>query len=189
VNKIFGSEKLYNALEKWGQFLEKCGRRLKRAGTVINVNEKSFLTVFTIIFLSWALLAAYKPARIVMNSEKAEGVITEFIASKGRSSPERRSYYPVIKFKDGDDREYKFQSGTNFNGRDYRVSDRVKVIYRKDRPEMAEIDSLYALWFVPGLLFFASGIGIAGLCGAGRKKIVKDPEVAFLEANSIDKHN
>ncbi len=189
MNKIFGSEKLYNALENWGQFLEKWGRRLKRAGAVINVNEKSFLTVFTIIFLSWALLATFKTARIVMNSEKTEGVITEFIASKGRSSPERRSYYPVIKFNAVDGREYKFQSGTNFNGREYRVSDRVKVIYRTDRPEMAEIDSLYALWFVPGLLFVASGIGIAGLCGAGGKKNTKDPELAFLEANSIDKHN
>jgi len=182
MNKVFGSEKLYNNLGKWGRFLE-------RAGALINANEKLFLVAYTAIFLPIALFVTIKTALFVMNSEKAEGVITEFAVSKEPARPERKRYYPVIKFKAADGREYKFQSETNFNGWNYRVADRIKLIYRKTDPQTAEIDSLYALWFVPGLLFVASGIGIAGLAGIGKKKSGKDPELAFLEANSIDKHN
>lgn len=179
MNKIFGSETLYNVIETVGKFFE-------RAGRTVNKNEKAFLCVFTAVFLSWALFATIHTANLVINSERTTGVIVDFTASKG-SVPEKRTYHPIIKFKAGDGLEYKFKSGTGFKGNYYRESDSVEIIYRKDRPDAAEINSFQTLWLMPVLLFIASGIGIAGLLYPGSKKPAKDPELAFLETNEIDK--
>lgn len=175
MNKIFGSEKLYAVVET-------AGKSFERAGAAVNNNEKTFFIVFTIVFLSWALFVTVHTARLVMNSEKTTGVIIDFTASKG-TSPQKRSYYPIIKFTAGDGMEYKFKSETGFKGNYYRESDSVEILYRKDRPEVAEINSFQALWLMPVLLFGVSVLGIAGLLYPGAKKPVKDPELAFLEAN------
>jgi len=163
---------------------------MEGVGTAFNNNMRLLFVIYLIIFLPWTLMSSFKTVRFVSNSEKAEGVIIDVTVSKD-ASVRNRKYYPIIKFKAGDGREYKFESGTGFNNNTYVAFDSVEVIYRKDRPEAAEINSFQVLWQMPLLLIIASSIGIAGLFSSGgerqKKAPGKDSELAFLEAAEIKK--
>jgi hypothetical protein len=75
------------------------------------------------------------------------------------------SHFPKVLFRTESGREVTFQSETGNNPPARRVGEKVRVRYRPDQPQSAEIDSFFSLWGA-ALLFGLLG-GAFTLVGLG----------------------
>lgn len=84
-----------------------------------------------------------------------------------------KSGAPEVRFRAQDGREVQFTSSVSSKPPAYSVGERVEVLYRPDRPEDAEVNSLMALWLGVIILgALGSGFSLVGagiIFGWGRK--------------------
>jgi len=64
----------------------------------------------------------------------------------------QRFRYPRVRFRTSAGRDITFESGMARGGAGWRTGEVVSVRYRRDQPEVAELDSFTSLWG-PTLLF------------------------------------
>lgn len=84
-----------------------------------------------------------------------------------------KSGAPEVRFRAQDGREVQFTSSVSSKPPAYSVGEKVEVLYRPDRPEDAEVNSLMALWLGVIILgALGSGFSLVGagiIFGWGRK--------------------
>lgn len=106
-------------------------------------------------------LCAASSIALGMEAEEADGVVVENVIAPGSR---KTLYRPVVEFM-ARDRMVKFTSGLSSNPASYDVGDRVKVLFRPERPEDAVIDSFLERYLTAavfggmGLIFAGAGYG------------------------------
>ena len=108
----------------------------------------------------------------VQTAERTEGTVVAI--GENRNAKGDRVKYPVIEFTDqqGQQREFKARSGSDSSG--YSVGNKVQILYDRDRPDSASLDSWVSLYLGPlvfialaagflffGIMFFITGLGKA----------------------------
>lgn len=116
----------------------------------------STLTVLGAIFVvagaGLSLLATrYLVSRraFLRNSDVTTGVVVALGESRDQ---DETSYSPTVRFRTAAGREVTFQSGTGSGKASWSIGDSIRVRYRRDQPDSAEVSSFAALWG-PSLLF------------------------------------
>jgi len=119
-----------------------------------------FLYAVPLILLAVAFTLAGKRAVFVHDALQADGAI---IALNCPNQTKRHGYQclPIFRFTAADRQTYMVESPTGGNASDFKIGDPVKVLYLKDNPQNARIDSFAHLWATP-LIFAVLGalIGI-----------------------------
>ena len=99
----------------------------------------------------------------VANASKAQGAVVAL-----------RSGAPEVKFRTHDGREVQFTSSVSSKPPSYSVGETVEVLYRKERPDDAEINAWMTLWLgvivLGGMGSGFSLVGAALVFSWGRKK-------------------
>lgn len=108
------------------------------------------------LFLGFVMfLKAYK---IVSHGERVSGIVVDIKIS---TTSNRRQYaHPVIKFKTIEGKEIEFTATSPSLFVKTAKGDEVPIVYNKNRPQEAEIDSFYDLWLFPLAIF---GVALVGL--------------------------
>lgn len=135
------------------------------------------------IILGVAVVAAggysfLSTVRILANAGRVEGTIvridveTSTSSNKDGASSTSASYLPVVSFRDEGDEQHTFKSGTD--SPDARVGDKVSVVYNRDNPGEARIDSFSSLWG-PSIFMYIFGavvLGIGLLCAGPLRRLL-----------------
>jgi hypothetical protein len=93
--------------------------------------------------------AIFRTRRRVAESAKAVGTVTGFGRRAGRRG---WVYCPQVAFIDAGGRTVEFESEVGAQPPSFAVGQKVQIIYQKNNPQKAEIDSLTTLWLMPGCL-------------------------------------
>ncbi len=112
------------------------------------------------------IIALFKVWRQLSESAKATGKVIAF----GQISGQRGYLYcPQVEFQIPNGQTIRFQSEVGAQPPAYQVGQSVQVVYTITNPNKAEINSVTALWFVPGcmtligLTFLFLGMVLFGL--------------------------
>jgi hypothetical protein len=109
-------------------------------------------TIFFLIglgVLANGIFSVFKVRRQVADSVKTAGTVIGFGKTMGKSG---FIYCPQVVFTDAAGRKIQFESEVGSQPPAYNVGQQVRIIYSRENPQKAEIDSLMSLWFVPGCM-------------------------------------
>ena len=84
--------------------------------------------------LAFIRRSAVAPGVVVALRETRDGMDTQSVR------------YPRVRFRTASGHDITFESGMALGGHAWQIGEAVPVRYRLDRPEVAEFDSLAALW-------------------------------------------
>ncbi len=115
-------------------------------------------SLFALIGVALVIAAGRQYARqraFVRSSATTSGIVVALI--ENREMYELSSYFPQVTFQTSTGRKITFQSEMGSSPEARRIGDPVVVRYRRDRPDVAEIDGFMSLWG-PTLLFGALGV-------------------------------
>jgi hypothetical protein len=93
------------------------------------------------------IFSIFKVRRQVAESVKTTGTVIGFGKKMGKSG---YIYCPHAAFTDTQGRKIQFESEVGSQPPAYVIGQQVQIIYEKNNPQKAEIDSFTSLWFVPG---------------------------------------
>ena len=128
---------------------------------LINVLSGLFVGIGAILLVLAGWMAAKKRA-FVRGSITAPGDVVALVNVWDGSEV---SHFPKVLFRTDAGRDVTFQSEMESNPQARRVGEKVRVRYRPDQPQSAEIDTFFSLWGAP-LLFGLLG-GVFTLVGIG----------------------
>jgi len=114
------------------------------------------------------------------NSVKTEGKVINILKIESSSSNSKGSYNysPEVSFTDNTGQEVTFKSSLSTSMPTYKIGEKVNVIYNKDNPQEARINTFFQLWFgvlilsFMGTIFFL--VGLFTLINQKRKKYLKN---------------
>lgn len=111
------------------------------------------MVILSVIFFVITFFTFRKSYKLVKNGNKVEGEIVDVVMSISNSTDEdgyvtkTKMYAPVISFKDESGNEYSFTSGNKSSRkRKFKVGVKKEVIYDRDDPNKAELNSFGSLW-------------------------------------------
>ena len=81
----------------------------------------------------------------IRNSAVAGGVVVA-LREERDGMDTQRVWFPRVRFRTTSGRDVTFEAGIGRGGAAWQVGEAVSVRYRVDHPEMAEFDSVVALW-------------------------------------------
>jgi len=98
-----------------------------------------------------ALVTSLYSWRFTRVAQRTSGTVIEM-----REHPDKDSgsisYAPTFRFQDGRGAEHTIASSFFSSPPEFRVGDRIDVLYRADAPKLACIDSYWQVWGLPSLL-------------------------------------
>jgi hypothetical protein len=142
-------------------------RMIRFLGWVLVVVSAILLIAFVVSFVI--------TRRFVDSATRAEGTIVKLI--EARDSDSGPMYRPVFTFRDSNEVEHEVQSSVGSNPPAFKVGDQVKVLYTKERPENATLDSFMSVWFFPLVIGICGATHLViGLVFLGLAKWVKAPQ-------------
>ena len=117
-------------------------------------------------FLIAAAGSAIGVNRFVQSSEKATGTVVALV-EKQDAENKSTTYAPVFTFTTTDGLVQSITSSISSSPAGFSVGEQVPILYRRDDPAGAKVDSFWQLWFLPILLagfgFVAGTVGFAFL--------------------------
>jgi hypothetical protein len=128
---------------------------------LINILSGLFVGIGTTLLVLAGWMAAKKRA-FVRGSVTAPGAVVALVNVWDGTEI---SHFPKILFRTPEGRDVTFQSEMGSNPPSRRVGEKVRVRYRPDQPQSAEIDTFFSLWGA-ALLFGLLG-GVFALVGIG----------------------
>ena len=106
----------------------------------------------------------------IQNSTRTEGriiALTPMIDSENQTT----NYAPIFRFTANNGQTYTITASVASNPPGFDVGDPIKILYPKNEPENARIDSFGQLWFIPMVI---AGIGLThGLIAAAFLGLVR----------------
>jgi hypothetical protein len=112
-----------------------------------------FIAIGTFILIS-AVVSMLKRRKQNARSQSTTGVVVGFAREMGRRG---YLFYPQVEFQLATGQIIRFQSSVGSNRATYGIGEQVKVLFSAYNPQEAEIDSVSAMWLMPGCMM---GIGI-----------------------------
>ncbi|RZJ51460.1 MAG: DUF3592 domain-containing protein, partial [Chryseobacterium sp.] len=123
-----------------------------------------------IILLGITLYMGYDKYEFIENAIKTKATITSYRTTteressksgKKRTSKNTTYYYPILEFKDSQNRLTKVESNVGHgNSKPYSVGSQVEILYSKENPQEAKINSFLNQWLfttIVGVLFLVIG--------------------------------
>jgi hypothetical protein len=107
------------------------------------------------LMVIFALATAVQRAELVISGVHAEATVVAKRQERGSSRP---NYAPVVRFTASDGQPYTVSGDFYRPDSAVRFGDRMQVLYQRDHPESARIDSFADLWTLP-LVLGAVGAG------------------------------
>lgn len=105
------------------------------------------LLVSGIILLGITFYLANKTWNFIQSSEKTSGIVVGMKHSRsGGNDSKRSSYTPIIRYTDLNNNSYEFDSKVSTSSPRYKEGEEVQILYHKDQPEQAEINTFLSLW-------------------------------------------
>lgn len=126
------------------------------------------MTLFGVIFGIWQTV---EMTTLVFAGKTAEGEVVRIEIGRGRRG--RTSHYPIVEFQ-ANNQTYSIKGASWIT--DYKVGEKVSVIYREAVPQKGHIHTFVQIWMVP-ILAFVIAI-IAGFAGWKRLKGDSDGKMA-----------
>jgi len=134
-----------------------------------------------IVLLACGLVWWQHVGRFVQSSEHTEGTVIEIVEKRDRDGGIKFS--PIVEFTDHQGQQRKYYSTTGSNPSPYSVGDKVEILYDRDRPDSAGINSWFDLYFGPlfltimggGFFFIGTAVSIATMFSKSPKKTKDDP--------------
>lgn len=107
------------------------------------------------------IISVFKVRRQIAETAATSGTVVNF----GKINGQRGYFYcPQVAFPDSNGNRIEFQSEFGTQPPAYQIGQTVSVIYQKNNPQKAEIDSITTLWFAPGcMLVMAFAFTFLGL--------------------------
>lgn len=105
----------------------------------------------------------------IQNSSRAEGHIIALTPTVDNEN--QTNYAPIFRFIADNGQTYTITASVSSNPPGFDVGDVIKILYPKNSPEKASIDSFGQLWFIPMVI---TGIGLThGLIAAAFLGLVR----------------
>jgi hypothetical protein len=125
-----------------------------------------YLTVAsTVLFIGGALLLV---SRIRLAAgEQVRGQVIGYAERIRQRRASKRQYMPIVRFQPRGGRPVNFQSRMGSTSKPFDIGQDVPVIYRSDKPAVAEIRSAARLWLAPAVLLGMSAVSFYGAWKAG----------------------
>lgn len=98
-------------------------------------------------FLMFGVKEIYQVSTFLARGEHAVGVIIEMNKGPGELS----KYHPRVRFQTKEGKDIEFSPGNGSNPPMYEVNDRVRVVYNRDHPNYAVINSFVEVWLGPAI--------------------------------------
>ncbi len=114
------------------------------------------------VWLFGAGYCLYESHEKLQNWQEAEGQVVALVkkTSHGRHGRRSTSYAPRFVFTSGDGRSYTVTSKSSSNPPEFKVGERLTVLYPEENPADAVQKSFMGLWFLP-LMLGVLGLGDA----------------------------
>lgn len=133
----------------------------------------------SIIFFISAGYTIIKNQQFLKNTVVTQGKIVDLVRPKNNQS-NSRAKHPVVSYE-VDSEFYEFTSSLGSDPPKYKILESVEVIYNKNDPTQAKINSLYELWMPVGLLLVLSfAFGFMGF-GVLILKTRRKQEIEYLK--------
>ncbi|HEY3760193.1 MAG TPA: DUF3592 domain-containing protein [Verrucomicrobiae bacterium] len=138
--------------------MREAARNAQTSGGVPRISAPIVIILGTITIIAAICFSLYT-WHFVRKAQRTTGTVIEMVADKGRSS-DSRGTAPVFQFHDVNGQSYTITSSLYSSPPEFRVGDVVSILYLKENPRQAHIDSFWQLWFFPVILGF---IGVVDL--------------------------
>ncbi len=134
------------------------------------MKDKIIYIIFAIIGVGLLLGTGYwinQEREFVSRAQKSKGTVIELVKHTSSGKSRSVTYAPKVRFTLPDGSVHEFVSTMSSSKSSYAVGQPVNVLFDPAKPDTAEIDSMFVIWFGPGILGFLglvfSGIGIGSL--------------------------
>lgn len=151
------------------------GQRKRRVRFSSDWLAPMILAAFAVLLVALAVLDILDNRRFVARAESANGVVIDVVEYGG-------DYYPVVRFSTpdergvADERSVQFEAAQGAGDRShFRVGDSVGVLYDRENPEDARLDTLSGRWgdgaplLLPGLIILLACVAMAIQSRLGRR--------------------
>jgi hypothetical protein len=108
--------------------------------------------------------------------QKAESTRGEVISIRASRSDDGTSYTPTILYSRDDGQVFEAETHISSSGYNYKVGERVKILYSNDTPDEVRINSFFSL-YGPGLILSVVGAGFLLVVGQFWRKSKKGAEL------------
>lgn len=154
------------------------------------MNIKIFFVIFSFVgscLLTGGLVSFSNTRSFIKNADSAKGIVIKNISRTSRDNDGRttRLYYPVTKFTSLNGAEITFENKAGASPASYSSGDEVTVLYTKQNPRDAKINSFMSLWATTSVLFFIGGTFF--LCGVVPLVMISKKEKARAWAKARGK--
>jgi hypothetical protein len=124
-----------------------------------------FLTGMGMLFAGVSYFTFTSSRNLVEGGKIAEGTVTQLsysISGSSSSHSSSGSYYPVVRFQTASGEMIEETSRFGSNPPEFKVQDKIRVLYKESDPKDWKVDSFWDLYFLP-LMFgiFGGGLLIA----------------------------
>jgi len=134
-----------------------------------------------IVLLAGGLAWWLHVSRFVQSAEHTEGTVIEIVEKRDREGG--ITFSPVVEFTDHQGQQRKYYSNTSSNPSSYSVGDKVEILYDRDRPDSAGINSWFDLYIGTlvlvvlggGFFFVGTAVSIVMMFSKSPKKPKDDP--------------
>jgi hypothetical protein len=108
--------------------------------------------------LALALVSAGQTEMFLRRSVTAAGTV---VSMRAKEDDDSNSSAPTLSFKSSDGHGYTVASNNFSSPAEFTVGQDVTVLYERDRPEEARIDSFYQVWGMAEVLGIIGGVFVA----------------------------
>jgi len=125
-----------------------------------------YLAVASSVLLAGGLLLLVSRVRLAAG-ERVSGQVIGYTERIRDRRAAKRQYMPVVRYQPRGGAALEFQSRMGSNSKPFEIGQGVPVIYRADKPTVAEIRSAARLWLAPAVILGMSAVSFYGAWKAG----------------------
>ena len=144
--------------------------RSRNLSNAPNFIPRLLFFIFALIGTAFILVSAalaLEPARRSTTYAHADGRVVDYVIQDGHST-----YLPVVEFTTPDGQRHKFKGTVASTPVEYRLEQKVSVLYNPNNPADATLNSFFELWLLPMIFAIIGGIfALVGWIGFFKVKI------------------
>lgn len=140
-----------------------------------------------------AVLAFVSAQKFKASALSTVGEVVEYAESwsSNDNGGQTRMYAPIFRYE-VDGKQFEQTSTMSSSSRDYKLGQRVKLLYSADKPEAAQLDNPVHTYMVPGILTFMGvifcivGFVVVSLFASPKTELVETPAELLREDTDSD---